>query len=270
MDAFQQHWGLYFLREICLIFVINCKMIFCSSSSLMPVDECTLHKCTSGWKAGFFSLLSRCSGVVSSFCWSCLFVLLVCWARLGWVPGVERIWIDLCQRRERGGQSTCSPRGLAFPTLSEQLSKFQRAAEWSLDHDRDQERWAICIQCETRSRNMGWPEMRNTSAGYSWRYFVKHRGVNYNHCQRHSGPMGWVLGLALACLHQSRVISQGHTNIDQTSAPKSRPSLSFKTLTKIQLPLELTQIAQVRSSTHAMSMSNHPQNETNSWITWRW
>ena len=102
MDAFQQHWGLYFLREICLIFVINCKMIFCSSSSLMPVDECTLHKCTSGWKAGFFSLLSRCSGVVSSFCWSCLFVLLVCWARLGWVPGVERIWIDLCQRREGG------------------------------------------------------------------------------------------------------------------------------------------------------------------------
>ena len=183
------------------------------------------------------------------------------WADLNWFVPAEG---------GRGGQSTCSPRGLAFPTLSEQLSKFQRAAEWSLDHDRDQERWAICIQCETRSRNMGWPEMRNTSAGYSWRYFVKHRGVNYNHCQRHSGPTGWVLGLALACLHQSRVISQGHTNIDQTSAPKSRPSLSFKTLTKIQLPLELTQIAQVRSSTHAISMSNHPQNETNSWITWRW
>ena len=219
-------------------------MIFCSSS-LMPVDE-NAH-CTNALLGGrqvFFSLLSRCSGVVSSFCWSCLFVLLVCWARLGWVPGVERIWIDLCQRMEGGGgQSTCSPRGLAFPTLSAKLSKFQRAAEWSLDQDRDQERWAICIQCETRSRNMGWPEMRNTSAGYSWRYFVKHKGVNYNHRQRHSGPTGWVLGLALAGFHQSRVISQGHTNIDQTSVSKSRPSLSFKTLSKIQLPLELTQIA---------------------------
>ena len=78
-------------------------MIFCSSS-LMPVDE-NAH-CTNALLGGrqvFFSLLSRCSGVVSSFCWSCLFVLLVCWARLGWVPGVERIWIDLCQRMEAGG-----------------------------------------------------------------------------------------------------------------------------------------------------------------------
>ena len=77
-------------------------MIFCSSS-LMPLDE-NAH-CTNALMSGrqvFFSLLSRCSGVVSSFCWSCLFVLLVCWARLGWVPGVERIWIDLCQRREGG------------------------------------------------------------------------------------------------------------------------------------------------------------------------
>ena len=93
MDAFQQHWGLYFLREICLIFVINCKMIFCSSSSLMPVDE-NAH-CTNALLGGrqvFFLTVIEVQ-------WSSELILLKLFVRppcvLGTLGLSARGWADL-------------------------------------------------------------------------------------------------------------------------------------------------------------------------------